>query len=581
MKKIFTSKTKIMMLSMFLLSVVGASAQYNLEWAKEYVVNDAYHNFGDFTTDVDGNYYAWGFFQDSIRIDFNSTSGYDFGSSGQSVYIAKYNTEGELIWVKYLDVDGQSSYVNVGALKVDAQGNVYAFGRYAAVALGAQMDADPGSGEVLFPASPPPPNTDFSFLLKLDSNGNFVWVKEIRGSTASRYMDIDPQGNIYVAADYTNSVIIDVAQNATFSNPNKSFYLAKYTSDGDFVWAKQFAGSVPTSNTRRFTSLVVQNEHLYVSGWYRGNVDFDPGAAVDTVSSISDETSFIVKLDTDGTFVFTKRFFGDGNGNYLRDIAIDATGNIYAVGEFYGTVDFNPNSDVFNLTATGVENESDAFIVKLDNSGAFEWAKSVGGNYEDGANACLLDDAGRLVVVGFYESTADFDPGSGTDIQESAAFWDCFLLRFDAQGNYETSHVWGGDSWDSAYGILIDKDNNLLVQGTNGSTDMDYSDVERGGVISVVYLMKISADNSVSIDELMLDSSASIYPNPASNQFHIKDLTFGTSITITDVSGRVVFSGTANSDLMTISIQNWSNGLYLIQTELNGAVQQQKLMVSK
>jgi hypothetical protein len=43
---------------------------------------------------------------------------------------------------------------------------------------------------------------------------------------------------------------------------------------------------------------------------------------------------------------------------------------------------------------------------------------------------------------------------------------------------------------------------------------MDYADIERGGSISVVYLTKISADNSVSVYELMMDSITSIYLNP-------------------------------------------------------------------
>ena len=73
----------------------------------------------------------------------------------------------------------------------------------------------------------------------------------------------------------------------------------------------------------------------------------------------------------------------------------------------------------------------------------------------------------------------------------------------------------------------------------------------------------------------------SVFPNPANSNVNIQNIAPGTHISITDISGRVVYTSTASNDLITISTQNWSNGLYLIQTELNGAVQQQKLVVSK
>lgn len=584
MKKKFIFLAKIVAVSAVALFSTRASAQYNLEWAKEYVASDGYHTLGDVTYDMAGNYYSWGFFQDSIRVNFES-SGFDLGSSGQSVYIAKYNTNGELIWAKLLDVDGANSYVNHGALKVDAQGNIYAYGRYAAATSGAQMDINPGSEVTLFPALPPTgQNSDFSFILKLDSNGNFLWVKEILGASAlgdlsSRHMDIDAEGNIYVAADYTTIVNFGAPQNIAFSNTSKSFYLAKYTGAGDFVWAKEFAGAIPTSFLKQLTSLVVQNENLYISGWYYGNLDLNPGADVDTLSSVAEAMSFIVQLDTAGTYVFAKRLIG--SGNYINDLAVDATGNIYAVGEFYGTVDFDPNAGVTNLVSVGAANDSDAFLMKLNNTGELSWAKRVGADGYDLANACTIDNNGKLLVTGIFSGDVDFDPGNGVAEQEGIAEIDCFLLRLDADGNYETSHVWGGDMFDYAFGIFQDNDNNILIHGNNGSTNMDYSGIERGGPSGLIYLMKISPDNSVSVDELTLDSGVLIFPNPASDQFQIKDLENGTQIKISDISGRVVYSGTANNNLMIVSTQDWSNGLYLIQTELNGAVQKQKLMVSK
>src|SRR5688572_22852639 len=69
---------------------------------------------------------------------------------------------------------------------------------------------------------------------------------------------------------------------------------------------------------------------------------------------------------------------GSTDWNEGTAIATDATGNVYSIGIFYGTVDFDPGTGVFNLTASGVQME-DAFISKLDSAGNFIWAGQIGG----------------------------------------------------------------------------------------------------------------------------------------------------------------------------------------------------------
>jgi len=438
---------------------------------------------------------------------------------------------------------------------------------------------DPGNGVVLFPQTPGN-GFWYNFVLKLNTNGDFQWVKEHNtGGSNTRVMDVDTQGNIYSAAEYVGVLDLGAPNNVTFTNSSRSLYIAKYSPSGQLVWANDFAGSTPASDNRRVSSIVVKNDKLHISGRYTGNLDLNPGADVDTLSAVAEDMSFIVQLDTAGTYVFAKRLIG--SGNFIQDLAVDDTGNIYAVGDFYGTVDFDPNAGVLNLVAVGVANQHDVFIMKLNSTGTLSWAKRVGADDFDRAYACTIDNNGKLLVTGIFSGDVDFDPGNGVAEQEGIAEYDCFLLRLDANGNYETSHVWGGDMADYALGIFQDNDDNILIHGVNGSTDMDYSGIERGGAAGVGYIMKISAETFVSIEDFTNQSTMLVFPNPASNQLHIKDLTLGASITITDISGRVVFSGTANNDLMTISTQDWSNGLYLIQTELNGAVQQQKLMVQR
>ena len=76
----------------------------------------------------------------------------------------------------------------------------------------------------------------------------------------------------------------------------------------------------------------------------------------------------------EGDLLWVKAMSGTGN-NYGIDISIDNAGNIYIVGAFEGSVDFDPGAGTTELTSAG---DFDIFITKLDNNGDLVWVKSVG-----------------------------------------------------------------------------------------------------------------------------------------------------------------------------------------------------------
>jgi len=118
---------------------------------------------------------------------------------------------------------------------------------------------------------------------------------------------------------------------------------------------------------------------METTGYFHGTVDFDPGAGTTNLTSAGDLDIFVHKLDASGNLVWAKRIgnTGEDDGYY---ITTDASGNVYTVGNFQNTVDFDPSAGTSNLTAAGGK---DVFIHKLDPSGNFLWAKSWGSSSTD------------------------------------------------------------------------------------------------------------------------------------------------------------------------------------------------------
>jgi gliding motility-associated-like protein len=145
-------------------------------------------------------------------------------------------------------------------------------------------------------------------------------------------------------------------------------------------------------------------------------------------------------------------------------VAVDASGNSYGSGPFFGTQDFDPGAGVFNLTSVG---DADVFITKLDASGNFVWAKSIGGTLKDNSYGIALDPSGNVYVTGSFNGTSDFNPSAAVTNLTSAGFTDLYILKLDTDGNFVWAKSIGGNSFDGdeSFAIATDAAGNVFTTG--------------------------------------------------------------------------------------------------------------------
>jgi len=263
--------------------------------------------------------------------------------------------------------------------------------------------------------------------------------------------------------------------------------------------------------------------NIYTTGTFGGIYDVDPGSGTFDLYSKGGLDVFVRKSDSFGRFQWAHRI-GGTEYDYVSSISVDNLGNTYVIGKFLGKVDFDPSQDTTWLDANVFYH---VFVVKLDPSGNFLWAKDLGRSFNQLSNteemslavdaigniftirqlhpsgdemriekwdpsgnliwmkpiqgddylfgqALKLDANANLYITGGFSGTTDFDPGVGVQNLTSLGSSDAFISKLDSAGNL----IWAkqiGESGTTNIGrsIAIDDVGNVYTVGDNGGADMD------------------------------------------------------------------------------------------------------------
>jgi len=223
-------------------------------------------------TDNLDNVYTAGYFSDSV--DFDPGPGLHAlyaSSSGNDLFVQKLNSIGDLEWVVSV---GRSVYgEEPHDMKIDEQGNLYIVGEFYDV-----VDFDPGPGVHDLTAFQTALNGDGAYILKLDSDGDFVWAKALQAAcnscdayfyaTGGNKIDLDNTGNLYIGGDFRDSVDFDPSGNTLVESAIggiRSSFIEKLDANGNFEWVKLIDGSVANTGAAAIRDITVdENGNQYI-----------------------------------------------------------------------------------------------------------------------------------------------------------------------------------------------------------------------------------------------------------------------------------------------------------------------------
>ncbi len=381
-------------------------------WAKHFKhyggSNDDYPT--DIAVDDSGNVYLTGMFSDSVDFDPGVNSSFLVAEFWLDAFVCKLNTAGNFVWAKQLkstssvfsnaitvgtngriyvvgDHSGKTDFdpgpdtnyrMNGGfflctlnamgdlvslnspnstdseitCLTTDAAGSVYVAGQYHG-----KIDFDPTQDSLFLTSTAIPGEV---FIAKMNAFGKPDWVVSLPDVRIVNAIEVDHKGNIITTGTFGGTADFNPGPgtNNLTALVGSDVYILKLANTGNYKWAKRIAG---TGAEEALDIAIDSADNIYTIGIFNGQTDFDPSPNAALLTSAGSYDAFTCSFDEQGEFNWVTHI-SNSSAIYARGINVDIFGNIYSVGSFVMSADFDPGTGNFFISSLG---NSDAFIQKL------------------------------------------------------------------------------------------------------------------------------------------------------------------------------------------------------------------------
>jgi hypothetical protein len=397
---------------------------------------------------------------------------------GTANTIAKYTTDGSLLWSHAFNSSSTNGGVSSWGVAVDPSGNVYLSGYFSGtMTMGSQTLTSAGTPD--------------AFVAKFDPAGNALWARNIGGPGSGSYgliITADSSG-AYLAGHFTNTAYFnnDTSHPILTSAGDADGFVLKLDTTGNLVYATRAGGS----GTDYAVGVAVNGTgQAFVTGYFMGTASFGGWGSLTSVGS---KDNFIAQLDASGNFTWVRQMGGaisSSGWQWAYGVGLDGNGHVVATGTFYGTPSSpaafgNSTTDGAGAASLVSLGSQDAFVTSLDAAtGHFLWTRQLGGAGSSMiARELALDSSGNIYTVGTFvgnssaasspSATAiDFDPGPGTALLTSdAGLQDGYLSKLSPTGSF--LGAWKMGSSNNGYnttGVSVASDGAIYSSGVYSGT---------------------------------------------------------------------------------------------------------------
>jgi hypothetical protein len=416
-------------------------------WPSSTKVTGGFASSPRHVVDAEGSAYMAGLFSGSAT--FKNTL--NASNNSPDAFVAKLGRGADWLWDNRI-VLNETGTVAVTSIAVDGARNVYVAGRFTGVAMfGTNQLTAGASGDI--------------FVAKLDGSSNtWNWARSAGGAQpdSANALAVTPAGAVFVAGHFRGSVTFGT-NNLSSTSGSQDIFAAKLDTDGNWLWARSGGGA--GANDSAFGIVLNSVEDAFITGSFQGTgASFGTLAPLNALGGASDTDLFVASISTDGLWLLARRGGGNGvdSGNAL---AIDGAGQVYLLGQFAGTADYNNTVSNLNVGA-----DTRLFVAKLNASANMLWYAQAGIAVADSIS---VDNVGRVYISGeFGATTVSTRFGEPADFTlVSSGNTDVFLARLDAaSGGWVWAKRIGSSGAETRGSIGVDAQGGVVVSGTYQNT---------------------------------------------------------------------------------------------------------------
>jgi hypothetical protein len=428
-------------------------------------------------TDQSGNRYVTGSFSSSAQFGPQTL----VSQGGTDVFVAKYGSDGHLVWIVQVGGAGNDIGFDVG---VEGVGNIYVTGKITDTTTFQSLNGPSktviGVGETIF-------------LAKYSPTGTLLWVQTGVtgvGNNEGFGLAVQPAtGTIFVTGRAQGQITFSSADGAQHSVPGPwvwHMYLVKYDQNGNFKWGEW---NQANPNSVGYKVAADSSGSAYVTGWFESSATFHSadGNHV-TLTGLSGPVQnapdypndgFIVKYDSHGNVKWVNDIGGyKATGT---DIAVSPTGKISItgfIGNIHGTpsqamtiVTSQPGGTNVNLGGGKLTSpyNKDVVITTYNSSGVLLKATRLGGSQNEAGSGIAYDHEGNLYVDGLFQAglTIQGHALTGTQpynlfvMKEAPSGWVAWVKKADGAAT---------NAFPDSLRIAVESEDTVLVTGVFQNT---------------------------------------------------------------------------------------------------------------
>lgn len=562
--------------------------------------------------------------------------------TGEGGFIVKFDNTFNIIWSKIIN-GGSGSSVRIKSIATDKRNNIIVSGN----ANGSVdfNPAPTGTYSLSMNNDAFTLKLDDNGLFKWVNPIRITQAHNLYNINNQPYTITGSNNEVYVSGSFTATVDFDNGSGVSnLTAVGRDIFVLRLDSTGNFEWVKKIGGINSAGYVGLESIATDNNSNIFLTGNFQSTIDFNPSAQINSLSASSSSDAFIAKLNANGDYVLANNYVGSGSYCQAGTIAIDANGNVSSTGLFNGTYDFDPGSSVSNLTGFGMfmarfsgcaHNAPNLCLVTVDSlalNNVIYWDKSaypsadtfIVYRYDAFTTNYLRIGAMSHNQPNFLTDTARTTGGpNGGNPQYSSYRYklaikdlcgtmgtkglyheSIFIQQNNQNFSWNAYGIEGQSSPATGYQFMRDNNNTgswqvLVNTGGLSTTDPNYSSYPNGnwrvdalgfacnptakmGPNAVVNRSKSNVKNNFTVtsaSELELKANVLLSPNPVKTQLEVhfsNHQNIKTEFTITDVLGKVISKHeSSEADKILIPLNDMASGVYFLK------INQGKLNVTK